>query len=271
MKIKKLAFLLAVLVLIFSFAGCSGETNDLEEPSSDNDIIEPEDEPVTPPEVPNEPEPPAEPEKHSFMSFEEITELGYYPLWMQPHTYVVYDENGIPEITEGGILTEEDVEGRDDIETIGYIDTTNDDILKISANTKVEYDLHGFMQNIYFLWPDGSYNLSPPVHEMKDAAITYYEDIANFGYGNGVTVSIETLPYDIFDLVSKMSVAAESTSKPMDFPRYIITFTYDGTEHSINIDRQNIFTSTMLDRGNYISFFGNDYYSEAEEIFNKAQ
>ena len=73
------------------------------------------------------------------MSFEDITAAGYYPNWMQPHTYIIYDENKVPSISEGGELTEEDVVGREDVEVIGYYSA--DIITMIRPNTKAEYDL----------------------------------------------------------------------------------------------------------------------------------
>ncbi len=91
-----------------------------------------------------------------YKTFDEITSDGFYPLWMQPNTYIVYDENGVPEIIEGGELTLKEVSERDDIVAVGFTGDT-----KIEPNTKAEYDLHGFLQNIYYLWPDGSYNLEP--------------------------------------------------------------------------------------------------------------
>ena len=94
------------------------------------------------------------------MSFEEITDAGYYPLWMQPHTIIIYDENGIPEIVEGAELLPEDLVGRAEFESMSFTRFSGD--MKIEPNTKAEYDLYGFIQNIYHLWPDGSYNLDYP-------------------------------------------------------------------------------------------------------------
>lgn len=91
-----------------------------------------------------------------YKTFEQITSDGFYPLWMQPNTYIIYDENGIPEIIDGGELTLENVYEREDIIAVGFDSET-----KIEPNTKAEYDLYGFLQNIYYLWPDGSYNLEP--------------------------------------------------------------------------------------------------------------
>lgn len=100
-------------------------------------------------------------EEVGYTIFEEITAEGYYPNWMQPNTVIVYDENGAAEIAEGGELALEELVGRDDIAAVGF-STVGDEEMKIEPNTKVEYDLHGFIQNIYYLWPDGTYNLDYP-------------------------------------------------------------------------------------------------------------
>ncbi len=97
-----------------------------------------------------------------FATFEEITEAGYYPTYMQPYTVVIYDEEGKPTIVEGGEILKEEAESRDDISEIGYYVTSKD--YAIVPNTKVEYDLHGFLQNIYYLRPgtESEYQLAPP-------------------------------------------------------------------------------------------------------------
>lgn len=99
-----------------------------------------------------------------YMTLEEITAAGYYPCWMQPHSTIIYDENGNPTIENGGELLPEDLVGRPEFAGEGAFFTyvgINDPFMMIQPNTKAEYDLHGFIQNIYFLWPDGNYNLSP--------------------------------------------------------------------------------------------------------------
>ncbi|MBR3935853.1 MAG: hypothetical protein IKJ57_04830, partial [Oscillospiraceae bacterium] len=204
----------------------------------------------------------------SFISFEEITAAGYYPNWMQPHTNIVYDENKVPAITKGGELTETDVSGRDDIAEIGYYN--NDIVTMIRPNTKAEYDLYGFLQNIYFKWPDGSYNLSP-YSKTENAKITYYLNVEEYEQNKGTTVVMdEKQCHSVFWLADKLSLQPESTSKPMDFPRYKITFTYVGTEHCIYIDKNNIFTSTILEGGNYISKLDNDHFASASALFGES-
>ena len=183
-------FLVFILALILAFALCACE-NETECPAEPEKPVLPENEtiseiseevskPNTPekpsePEVPEEPEvipeEPSEPEKTpeeiaencGYMTFEEITAAGYYPDWMQPHTIIIYDENGVPEITEGAELTPEDLVDRPEFDAMPFIQFSEE--MKIEPNTTAEYDLHGFIQNIYHLWPDGNYNLDYPPEE----------------------------------------------------------------------------------------------------------
>ena len=166
MKANKIAVLALAALMIAALTACSNNT----EPQSTQESV---------PESSSESSQPAEssdslasktPEKFAeeigYMTFEEITAAGYYPDWMQPHTYVVYDENCVPEIIAGGELTLEDVmnmwEFSDGDEFVQFGDD-----FKIEPNTKAEYDLHGEIQNIYHLWPDGSYNLDYPPENLQ--------------------------------------------------------------------------------------------------------
>lgn len=97
---------------------------------------------------------------YEYMTFAEITETGVYPLWMQPFSVIIYDENGVPSIAEGGELSEDDIEGREDIAAVGFLEVDKES--EILPDTKAEYDLHGFLQNIYYLWPgETEYRLEP--------------------------------------------------------------------------------------------------------------
>lgn len=119
-------------------------------------------------------------EEIGYMTFAEITAAGYYPDWMQPNSSISYDENGVPTITAGGELLPEDLVGRPEFS--GKIPFTSAGsgivTMMIQPNTMAEYDLHGFIRNIYYLWPDGSYNLSPPQQSesdiLKDASLAFY-------------------------------------------------------------------------------------------------
>ena len=119
-------------------------------------------------------------EEIGYMTLEEITAAGYYPDWMQPNSSISYDENGVPTITAGGELLPEDLVGRPEFS--GKIPFTSAGsgivTMMIQPNTMAEYDLHGFIQNIYYLWPDGNYNLSQPEQEkgkfITDAVLAFY-------------------------------------------------------------------------------------------------
>lgn len=79
------------------------------------------------------------------------------PLWMQNNSVVYYDGTLQRTIGQGGDLTEDEIASRQDIQTIGmYSDT-----ILVEPCTKVEYDLHGFLQNVYYLNGFGEYQLAP--------------------------------------------------------------------------------------------------------------
>ena len=82
----------------------------------------------------------------------------YVPLWMTPNSVVYYDAELNRTIEQGADLTDEEINSREDIRAVGmYGDTLAE------PDTKVEYDLHGFLQNIYYKTDDGSdYQLAPP-------------------------------------------------------------------------------------------------------------
>lgn len=103
----------------------------------------------------------------------------YIPAWMEDYSVVYYDEDLNRTIERGGDLTEEEIAGREDIDPeqmYGYYIA--------EPNTKVEYDLHGYIQNVYYLGGFGEYQLSDPTKGsylliplwMKDnSAVTYDE------------------------------------------------------------------------------------------------
>ena len=81
----------------------------------------------------------------------------YIPLWMQDNSVVYYDENLNRTIAQGGDLTEEEIIGRADIDPAQMYGG-----MTAEPNTKVEYDLHGSIQNVYYLGGFGEYQLSDP-------------------------------------------------------------------------------------------------------------
>ena len=86
----------------------------------------------------------------------------YMPQWMQPYTVISYDENLECTILEGGELSEEEIATRWDIALIGFENLEPD--MLAEPNTKVTYDLHGVIQNVYYLMPGTTddYRLSLP-------------------------------------------------------------------------------------------------------------
>ena len=83
------------------------------------------------------------------------TKVVYIPTWMQDYSVVYYDAHLNRTVESGGDLTEEEINSREDI--------FPEEMYTIAAepNTKVEYDLHGFIQNIYYRGGDGAYYLDP--------------------------------------------------------------------------------------------------------------
>ena len=269
---RKLSLILAVLLLLSVLCGCTPEpeknenfSEDLSESeSSESDLPKEDDAEKTAEEIA---------EKAGYMTLEEITAAGYYPSWMQPGSYIVYDNGGVPAITEGGELLPEDLLGRPEFEVMPFTSIGSDDpFMEIFPNTKAEYDLHGFIQNIYYLWPDGSYNLSPPFHNLEYAEITYYDKPAELENNGGQTVVLNEVQYfDIYMLAEKMKITKEESEVSLDFPCYEIKFINEGTEHRIFSDINNTFSSTLLDEKNYVNLLNRDYFLEAKEIFNTAQ
>lgn len=112
----------------------------------------------------------------------------YIPLWMQPNTVIVYNASLRYEISQGGELTADDIIGRDDISVMGLTSTEQEMIAQ--PNIKVEYDLHGFIQNIYYPDPFNprSYQLSNPVKSkvtnkiLDDGESVTYGSYINYDY-----------------------------------------------------------------------------------------
>ena len=157
MKLKKFAALLMAALITAAFAACSSNNAPQSVPESSSESLP---EPSQPEESAAEKSPEEFAEEIGYMTLEEITAAGYYPDWMQPHTYIVYDENCVPEIIAGGELTIEDAMNMEEFPMMDFCQFGDE--MKIKPNTKAEYDLHGELQNIYHHWPDGSYNLDYP-------------------------------------------------------------------------------------------------------------
>lgn len=89
---------------------------------------------------------------------QEESAVVYVPLWMEEYSVVYYDADLNRTIETGRDLTEEEIASRRDIDPSMMYGS-----VLAEPNTKVEYDLHGFLQNVYYLSDDGvSYQLAPP-------------------------------------------------------------------------------------------------------------
>lgn len=130
---KKYAVIAALLALLTALAACGVQTlpTDADDVPSVEDVSQPEGDGQT------------------------VTKVVYVPMWMQDYSVVYYDANLNRSVEKGGDLTEEEINSREDIYP--------EEMYTIAAepNTKVEYDLHGFIQNIYYRGGDGKYYLDP--------------------------------------------------------------------------------------------------------------
>ena len=130
---KKYAVIAALLALLTALAACGVQTlpTDADDVPSVEDVSQPEGDGQT------------------------VTKVVYVPMWMQDYSVVYYDANLNRTVEKGGDLTEEEINSREDIYP--------EEMYTIAAepNTKVEYDLHGFIQNIYYRGGDGKYYLDP--------------------------------------------------------------------------------------------------------------
>lgn len=128
---KKLTMILALLALLAALTACGAQTL----PTDENDV------------------PPA---ADGAEDASPAAKTVYVPHWMQDYSVVYYDADLNRTIERGGDLTEEEINSREDIDPAEQYGFT-----LAEPNTKVEYDLHGFIQNIYYLGGDGKYYLDP--------------------------------------------------------------------------------------------------------------
>lgn len=96
--------------------------------------------------------------------YEEWISSGYIPWYMQNNTILIVDGDGNCTIEQGGPLTAADVEGRPDVNQNDLNFATAQEKWPLESNTKIEYDLHGFLNNIYYEVPNapGTYQLEKP-------------------------------------------------------------------------------------------------------------
>ena len=81
----------------------------------------------------------------------------YVPMWMQNDSVVYYDAALERTVAQGGDLTDEELTSRPDIDPVSQYGS-----VLAAPNTKVTYDSHGVLQNIYYLNGLGEYQLSDP-------------------------------------------------------------------------------------------------------------
>ena len=130
---KKYAVIAALLALLTALAACGVQTL----PTDEDDV------------------PPVEGISRPEEDGQTVTKVVYVPMWMQDYSVVYYDANLNRTVEKGGDLTEEEINSREDI--------FPEEMYTIAAepNNKVEYDLHGFIQKIYYRGGDGAYYLDP--------------------------------------------------------------------------------------------------------------
>lgn len=108
-------------------------------------------------------------------------------------------------------------------------------------------------------------------NDITDIKITFCSDYEQYENKTGNTVSISSDKAEtIASLAEKITENGKSTTKPMDMPRYEISFISGGKEHTIYVDYQNTFAATFLERGNYFCLSDYDYYSEIYSIYKEA-
>lgn len=129
---KKYAVIISLLALL-ALSACGAQTL----PTDENDV------------------PPVEGISQTQEDGQTGAKVVYIPMWMQDHSVVYYDADLNRTVESGGDLTEEEINSREDI------DPTEMYSIPAEPNTKVEYDLHGFIQNIYYRGGDGKYYLDP--------------------------------------------------------------------------------------------------------------
>ena len=88
---------------------------------------------------------------------EEPVKTVYVPMWMQNDSVVYYDAALERTVAQGGDLTDEELTSRPDIDPVSQYGS-----VLAAPNTKVTYDSHGVLQNIYYLNGLGEYQLSDP-------------------------------------------------------------------------------------------------------------
>lgn len=159
----------------------------------------------------------------SVPAFAVDSRVEYYPLWMKPNSIIIYDADSDKEIVQGGKLTSEEIAAQPEILRLGL--TTNALDMIVSPSTKVVYDQHGFIQNIYYKVPgtDDSYQLKNPNASRAGTGILYKN--SSVSYGNYID-------YDDSSRPTKRNLLERTTSMIVGTGR--ITFYSSSNVHGEN-------------------------------------
>lgn len=103
--------------------------------------------------------------------------------------------------------------------------------------------------------------------EIEKVILIYYENNENFPDGSGQSVSVieEAKITKLVEIFNDMLINVSATGKPMDFPRYLITYeTNRGVLESIAVDTENVISGTYWGNG----LATKDYFGDVEKIYN---
>lgn len=173
---KKLAIILAVILMLAACVKTETPTESVPE-SSESEVSAPESVP-------------------SFDEIEVPSNTVIIPDRMSPNTVIVYDEALNFTFLEGGYETTEDYETR---VAAGAVDTDDPPSWWVVAepNIKVEYDLHGEIQNIYYPSPyiEGDYQLERPNDWPEWGSAEWYEWIKQNLESALAEITLEAYPH----------------------------------------------------------------------------
>lgn len=109
--------------------------------------------------------------------------------------------------------------------------------------------------------------------EWSAIALTFYPDAQTFAAQKSpahlLNLNYQSDVWELKDLVRRITTDAEATSKPMGFPRYLISWT-DGTGEQFELffGRDGIFTASFMDQGNHQTTDGADIYDALGKLFD---
>lgn len=106
-------------------------------------------------------------------------------------------------------------------------------------------------------------------HTLENVKVVYYADFDEYSKATTSTVTIDDAEVlqDLFDLIVSCRDNAKSTTKPIGFPRYYITFVECEEEHSFTIDVDSVYATDYLSNGNYITSENSSLFSSFSDLF----